>query len=68
MLPRMTMAVATQMSHPEPPPTVLTEMILGNGCNMETIPSGTKKEEKKTEEGLGGRERKANPGPRLGPG
>lgn len=50
----MTMAVATQKSHPEPPSTVLREMILENGCNMETIPSGTKKEEKKTEESLGG--------------
>lgn len=50
-LPRMTMAVANQKSYPEPPSIVLTEILLGKGCNIETIPSGTKKEEKKTEKG-----------------
>lgn len=48
----MTMAVATQKSHPEPPSTVLTETVLGNGCNTENTLLGTKKEKKKkTEKG-----------------
>lgn len=52
-LPRVTKAVATQNSHLEPPSLVTTETLLGNGCNVETILSGTKKEEKKTEKGRG---------------
>jgi hypothetical protein len=45
----MTTAVATQISHPEPPSLVLTETLFGNGCNMESVLSWPKKVEKTPE-------------------